>query len=174
MCYQKSRSGFPAHVGVYPGAQCNWNIRAINKWCTPLPPHACLPTHFTALRQLNFIVKDLFAATRITSRICSSFFFTTDDYLYFPVVVKLWTKNWCARLVQTFCSMWVNLKIVFFSLHEYHIYTKHNKIKSFIYPADAQIYCSKRMLKFTWEVLLHVSVFYNHHQGATICALLKL
>jgi len=33
---------------------------------------------------------------------------------------------------------------------------------------------SKRMLKFTWEVLLHVLGFHNHHQRATICALLKL
>jgi len=50
--------------------------------------------------------------------------------------------------------------------------------ESFIYPTDAQLDRSKRMLKFTLkftrEVLLHVSVFYNHHQGATICALLKL
>jgi len=42
----------------------------------------------------------------------------------------------------------------------------------------AQIVCSKRMLKFalkfTCEVLLHVSVFHIHYQGATICALLKL
>jgi len=46
-------------------------------------------------------------------------------------------------------------------------------IESFIYPTDAQLDCSK-MLQFTWEVLLHVSIFHNHHQGATICALLKL
>jgi len=32
----------------------------------------------------------------------------------------------------------------------------------------------KFTLKFTWEMLLHVSVFHNHHQGATICALIKL
>jgi len=47
-------------------------------------------------------------------------------------------------------------------------------IESFVYPTDAETDCSKRMLKFTREVLLHVSVFHNHHQGATICALLKL
>jgi hypothetical protein len=51
-------------------------------------------------------------------------------------------------------------------------------LESFIYPTDAQLDCSKRMLNFTLqftsEVLLHVSVFYNHHQGATVCALLKL
>jgi len=46
--------------------------------------------------------------------------------------------------------------------------------ESVIYTTDAQLDCSKRMLKFTLEVLLHVSVFQNHHQGATICALLKL
>jgi len=41
-------------------------------------------------------------------------------------------------------------------------------IESFIYPTDAQLDCSKGMLKFilkfTREVLLHVSVFHNHHQ----------
>jgi len=51
-------------------------------------------------------------------------------------------------------------------------------IEPFIYPADAQLNCSKRMLKFTlkftWEVLLHASVLHNLHQGATICVLLKL
>ena len=50
-------------------------------------------------------------------------------------------------------------------------------IESFIYPTDAQLDCynmSKFTLKFTWEVLLHVSVFNNHHQGTTICDLLKL
>jgi len=51
-------------------------------------------------------------------------------------------------------------------------------LESFIYPTDAQINCSKNVkkftLKFTWEVLLHVSVFHNHHHGATTCALMKL
>jgi hypothetical protein len=47
-------------------------------------------------------------------------------------------------------------------------------LESFIYPTDAQLDCSKRMLKFTWEVLLHVSVFHKHHQGATVCVLLKV
>jgi len=57
----------------------------------------------------------------------------------------------------------------------FHSCTVHlDTIESFIYPTDAQLDCSKRILKFTWEVLLHVSVFHNHHQGATICALLKL
>jgi hypothetical protein len=60
---------------------------------------------------------------------------------------------------------------------------KHTKeiifqeMKSFIYPTDVQLDCSKMLkftLKFTREVLLHVSVFHKHHQGATICALLKL
>jgi hypothetical protein len=49
--------------------------------------------------------------------------------------------------------------------------------ESFIYPTDAQLDCYKMLkftLKFTWEVLLHVSAFHTHHQGATICALLKL
>jgi len=32
----------------------------------------------------------------------------------------------------------------------------------------------KFTLQFTREVLLHVSVFHNHHQEATVCALLKL
>jgi hypothetical protein len=50
--------------------------------------------------------------------------------------------------------------------------TNKDKI-SFIYPPAAQLDCSK-MLKFTLDVLLHVSVFYNHHQGVTIFALLKL
>jgi hypothetical protein len=54
----------------------------------------------------------------------------------------------------------------------------HHNVKYFIYPTDAQPDCSKRMLKFTLkftrEVLLHVSVLHNHHQGATICALLEL
>jgi len=68
----------------------------------PLPPLQTPHTpHFTALRQLNSIVKDLFAATSITSRICSSFVLPRTIVLYFPDVVKLWTKNWCARLVQT-------------------------------------------------------------------------
>jgi hypothetical protein len=52
------------------------------------------------------------------------------------------------------------------------------RIESVIYPTDAQLDCSKRMLKFslkfTREVLLHVMVFYNRHQGSTMCALLKL
>jgi hypothetical protein len=34
---------------------------------------------------------------------------------------------------------------------------------------DVQADCCKKC-----EVLLHVSVFHNHHQGATVCALLKL
>jgi len=52
-----------------------------------------------------------------------------------------------------------------------------DNIESFIYPTDAQLDCSKMLkitLKFTWEVPLHVSDFHNHHQGASICALLKL
>jgi len=61
----------------------------------------------------------------------------------------------------------------------FHSCTVHlDTIESFIYPTDAQLDCSKGMLKFTlkftWEVLLHVSVFHSHHQGATICAFLKL
>jgi len=32
----------------------------------------------------------------------------------------------------------------------------------------------KFTLTFTREVLLHVSVSHNHHQGSTVCALLKL
>jgi len=32
----------------------------------------------------------------------------------------------------------------------------------------------KFTITFTREVLLHVSVFHNHHQGATVCASLKL
>jgi K+-transporting ATPase A subunit len=47
-------------------------------------------------------------------------------------------------------------------------------IVSFIYPTDAQLDGSKTMLQYTWEVLLHVSVFHSHHQGTTKCALLKL
>jgi hypothetical protein len=50
-------------------------------------------------------------------------------------------------------------------------------IESFIYQTDAQLDFSKMLkftLKFTWEVLLHVSAFHNHYQGATVCALLKL
>ena len=51
-------------------------------------------------------------------------------------------------------------------------------LESFIYPTDAQLDCSKRMLKFTLkfrrEVLLYVTDFCNHHQGAIMCALLKL
>jgi len=46
-----------------------------------------------------------------------------------------------------------------------------------IYPTDVQLDCSimlKSALKFTREVLVHVLGFHNHHQGATVCALLKL
>ena len=41
------------------------------------------------------------------------------------------------------------------------------------YPADAQLYCSKRMSKFTLKCS-YMFRFNNRHQGATICALLKL
>ena len=63
----------------------------------------------------------------------------------------------------------------FFRTHGiiFHSCTVHlDTIASFIYPTDAQLDCSKMLnftLKFTWEVFLHVSVFHNHHQGATIC-----
>ena len=41
------------------------------------------------------------------------------------------------------------------------------KYRSFIYPTDAQLDCSK-------NVKIYITVFHNHHQGATVCALLKL
>ena len=47
----------------------------------------------------------------------------------------------------------------------------------FIYPTDAQLYCSKRMSKLSLKFTLKCSYmfrFNNHHQGATIHALLKL
>jgi len=62
---------------------------------------------------------------------------------------------------------------IFFHSCNLHLDT----IESFIYPTDAQLDCYKMLkftLKFTWEVFRHVSVFHNHHQGATVCALLKL
>jgi hypothetical protein len=64
-------------------------------------------------------------------------------------------------------------------LYYFHSCTVHfGTVESFIYPTDAQLVCSKKMLKFTlkftWEVLLHVWGFHNYNQGATVCALLKL
>jgi hypothetical protein len=47
-------------------------------------------------------------------------------------------------------------------------------IKSFIYPTNAQLDCSKRMLKFTLKVLLHVSFYTTIIRELAICALLKL
>ena len=47
----------------------------------------------------------------------------------------------------------------------------------FIYPTDAQINCSKRMLKFTLKFTLKFSYmfrFYKHRQGAKFRASLKL
>jgi hypothetical protein len=59
-----------------------------------------------------------------------------------------------------------------------HSCTVHlDTIESFIYPTNTQLECSKILkftLKFTGKLLLHVSVFHNHHQGVNICALLKL
>ena len=43
----------------------------------------------------------------------------------------------------------------------------------FIYTTDAQLYCSKRMSKFTLKCS-YMFRFNNHHQGATIHGLLKL
>ena len=43
----------------------------------------------------------------------------------------------------------------------------------FMYPTDVQLDCSKRMSKFTLKCS-YMFRFNNHHQGATICALLKL
>ena len=43
----------------------------------------------------------------------------------------------------------------------------------FIHPTDAQLDCSKRMSKFTLKYS-YMFRFNNHHQGATIRALLKL
>jgi len=45
-----------------------------------------------------------------------------------------------------------------------------------IYPTDAQLDCSKKMSQFTLKFILKSSYmfrFYNHHQGATIRALLN-
>ena len=79
-------------------------------------------------------------------------------------------------------SLRVSINKVILKGSYYEIFNKNfqsctvhlDTIESFIYPTDAQLNCSKRMLKFTCEVLLHVSVFHIHYQGATICALLKL
>ena len=48
---------------------------------------------------------------------------------------------------------------------------------SYFYPTDEQLDCSKRILKFTLKFTLKCSYmfqFNNHHQRATIRALLKL
>jgi hypothetical protein len=69
---------------------------------------------------------------------------------------------------------------ILFHDHFFHSCTVHSdNTESFIYQTDALIDCSKMLeftstLKFTRDVLLHVSVFYSHHQGATVCVLLKL
>jgi hypothetical protein len=47
------------------------------------------------------------------------------------------------------------------------------KTSLFIYPTVAQLDCSKRMSEFTLKCS-YMFQFNNHHQGATICALLKI
>jgi len=93
----------------------------------------------------------------------------TVSIVQYPLRMALWSSDvsqWHIVLIE-WCSnnIWGHLSI----------YIEYGDItKSFIYPTDAQLKCSQRMVKFTliftWEVLLHVSVFHNHHQGATICA----
>ena len=54
------------------------------------------------------------------------------------------------------------------ALFNFHSFTVHlDTMESFIYPTDAQLDCSK-MLKFTWGVLLHVSVNYNFSKAHSV------
>ena len=48
-----------------------------------------------------------------------------------------------------------------------------NYIKYFIYPTDAQLDCSKNA-KIYMRGAATCFGFYNHHQGATVCALRML
>jgi len=49
--------------------------------------------------------------------------------------------------------LWL-LKLIEHPNNNFHSCTMHlDAIESFIYPSDAQLDCSKRMLKFTWEHL---------------------
>jgi hypothetical protein len=47
-------------------------------------------------------------------------------------------------------------------------------IESFIYPTDAQLDCSKNVKIYMRGAATCFGFFHNHHQGATVCALLKL
>jgi len=47
----------------------------------------------------------------------------------------------------------------------------------YIYATDVQLDCSKRMSQFTLKFTSKCSYifrFYNHHQGANVCALTKV
>jgi len=53
----------------------------------------------------------------------------------------------------------------------------HHVIESFIYPTDAQLDCSKNVKIYIKLYIRGAPTcfgFHNHHQGATVCALLKL